>query len=121
MAKYAMGGSKTMPEAHEEFAIQYPDIAARAMQMASGGMPMPGGGDTGADTSTRDSEPSATEGGKTTIKKFVDRQTNKVYEVGPEGLFYIGDVNPGSNKIIAGTEVRVKVDDKQVKNRPDGL
>lgn len=110
MAKYSMSGRKTMAQAHEEFAIQYPDIAARAMQMASGGMPMPGGGDTDADTSTRDSEPSANEAGKTTTKRYIDRSTGKAYEVTEEGKFYVGDVNPGTKTIIAGTETRVKVE-----------
>jgi hypothetical protein len=78
--------------------------------MAAGGMPMPGGGDTGADTSTRDSEPSATEGGKTQPKRYIDRSTGKAYEVTEEGKFYVGDVNPGTKTIIAGTETRVKVE-----------
>ncbi len=111
---YAMSGRKSLPEVHKEFAIQYPGIAQKALTLGLGTNPdIPGGAPASTDTSTRNVEPSANEGinffkDKAPGTKYIDYETGKAFEKTEEGTFFVGTLNPDTNKIKR--ETRVKID-----------
>ena len=98
---YAMSGRKSLPEVHEEFAIQYPGIAQKALTLGLGTNPDITGAPASTDTSTRNVEPSANEG-----IRFKDK--GKAFEVTEEGVFFVGTLNPDTGKVKR--ETRVKID-----------
>lgn len=108
---YAMSGRKSLPEVHEEFAIQYPGIAQKALTLGLGTNPDITGAPASTDTSTRNVEPSANEGIRFKDKgpgNYIDDATGKAFEVTEEGVFFVGTLNPDTGKVKR--ETRVKID-----------